>query len=240
MYLTFFDHLLYSGFMKNKIFVWEQSLVTFAVFGLIGGFLESYTFVLHGNVFCNAQTGNLVLLVINLIDGKAAVSLKYLFSILAYAAGILLSVVIPRKIKAISRSTFMTFLEILVLVGLAFIPSSASNYYARTIVAFLCAVQYNTFTHCHGAAISTTFCTNNLRQMTLHLYDGIKLKSKESAKKAGIYAYLIAFFVLGAAVGVFASENLGNYSVLVCAAPLLPLFAFMVAEDFKKTKQETE
>ena len=130
--------------MKNKIFLWEQSLVTFAVFGLIGGFLESYTFVLHGNVFCNAQTGNLVLLVINLIDGKAAVSLKYLFSILAYAAGILLSVVIPRKIKAISRSTFMTFLEILVLVGLAFIPSSASNYYARTIVAFLCAVQYNT------------------------------------------------------------------------------------------------
>ena len=72
MYLTFFDRLLYSGFMKNKIFLWEQSLVTFAVFGLIGGFLESYTFVLHGNVFCNAQTGNLVLLVINLIDGKAA------------------------------------------------------------------------------------------------------------------------------------------------------------------------
>ena len=58
--------------------------------------------------------------------------------------------------------------------------------------------------------------------MTLHLYDGIKLKSKESAKKAGIYAYLIAFFVLGAAVGVFASENLGNYSVLVCAAPSSP------------------
>ena len=124
MYLTFFDRLLYSGFMKNKIFLWEQSLVTFAVFGLIGGFLESYTFVLHGNVFCNAQTGNLVLLVINLIDGKAAVSLKYLFSILAYAAGILLSVVIPRKIKAISRSTFMTFLEILVLVGLAVHPLS--------------------------------------------------------------------------------------------------------------------
>ena len=68
MYLTFFDRLLYSGFMKNKIFLWEQSLVTFAVFWLIGGFLESYTFVLHGNVFCNAQTGNLVLLVINLID----------------------------------------------------------------------------------------------------------------------------------------------------------------------------
>lgn len=222
--------------MKHKNNLWEQSLLTFAVFGLVGGFLESYTYILHGNVFCNAQTGNIVLMVIYFFKNMPFAALKYIFSILAYTAGILLSAIIPKRIGKWSRSSFMTLLEIAVLAALALIPETASHYYARTVVAFLCAVQYNTFTHCHGAAMSTTFCTNNLRQMILYLYAGVKNRDKASAKKAGIYAFLIAFFIVGAAVGAVSANVLGNYCVLVCTAPLIPLFFLMIAEDYRKEK----
>ena len=41
----------------------------FAMYAVVGGFLEAFTFLLHGGVFCNAQTGNLVMLVIDFVRG---------------------------------------------------------------------------------------------------------------------------------------------------------------------------
>ena len=38
----------------------------------VGGFLEVYTFLLHGGVFANAQTGNLLLLVYQRMDSQPA------------------------------------------------------------------------------------------------------------------------------------------------------------------------
>ena len=50
----------------------ENSLYLFLTFALVGGFLEAYTFLLHGGVFCNAQTGNIVLFFLNLTQGNWA------------------------------------------------------------------------------------------------------------------------------------------------------------------------
>ena len=73
----------------------EHSLYVFLSFALVGGFLEAYTFLLHGGVFCNAQTGNLVLLFLNLVNGEWAGASHYLYSLLAYIAGILVSLLLP-------------------------------------------------------------------------------------------------------------------------------------------------
>ena len=73
----------------------ENSLYLFLTFALVGGFLEAYTFLLHGGVFCNAQTGNLVLFFLNLTGGNWADASHYLYSLLAYVAGILVSLALP-------------------------------------------------------------------------------------------------------------------------------------------------
>ena len=41
--------------------------------------MEAFTFLLHGGVFCNAQTGNLVLFALNLSKGQFSDGTKYLF-----------------------------------------------------------------------------------------------------------------------------------------------------------------
>ncbi len=43
----------------------RKNIYYFASFAAVGGFLEAFTFLLHGGVFCNAQTGNPVLFALN-------------------------------------------------------------------------------------------------------------------------------------------------------------------------------
>ena len=47
-----------------------HSLPVFLLLAAVGGVLEAYTYLLHNGVFCNAQTGNLVLIVFNLVGGE--------------------------------------------------------------------------------------------------------------------------------------------------------------------------
>ena len=95
-------------------------------------------------------------------------------------------------------------------------------------VSFLCALQYNTLTECRGAKLATTFCTNNLRQMTIHLFDAAKNRSAAPLRKAGIYAAVILAFAAGAVGGAFAAQFFGNYCTLLAAALLLPSLLFLL------------
>ena len=206
----------------------ENSLYLFLTFALVGGFLEAYTFLLHGGVFCNAQTGNLVLFFLNLTGGNWADASHYLYSLLAYVAGILVSLALPLLFRRRAPHAFVTALEMAAFIALAFIPAAAPDWYTYVSVSFLCALQYNTLTECRGAKLATTFCTNNLRQMTIHLFDAAKNRSAAPLRKAGIYAAVILAFAAGAVGGAFAAQFFGNYCTLLAAALLLPSLLFLL------------
>ena len=53
----------------------------------VSGFYGAFTYLLRGNVFCNAQTGNVVLLGLALGQAKWGEALYYLFPISAYLLG---------------------------------------------------------------------------------------------------------------------------------------------------------
>ena len=209
----------------------DLSPYVFAMFAFTGGFLEAFTFALHGGVFCNAQTGNLVMLVIDVVRADFAGGLRYLYSILAYIAGILISTLIPALFKKVNWPLVVTAVEIAVITALAFIPASAENWYTYVTVSFVCAIQYNTFTKLRGVALATTFCTNNIRQTVMHFFGGVRGKDKSEFKKSGTYAFIILCFAAGAAVGVLSADALGNYCILICAALLLPVLALFVADS---------
>ena len=126
--------------MLFKNFKRDPGPYVFAMFALTGGFLEAFTFLLHGGVFCNAQTGNLVMLVINFAGGDFPSGLRYLYSILAYVFGILLSVVIPLCLRRVNLPLAVTAAEIAVLAALAFIPESVPDYCILICAALLLPV----------------------------------------------------------------------------------------------------
>ena len=214
--------------MKSTSFPAHRSAFVFASFALVGGFLEAYTYILHGGVFCNAQTGNLVLFFIDAANGEWQEASHYLYSLLAYLAGILVSAALPLLLKRFSHAAVTAF-EIAALAALAFLPAEAPDFYTYVSVSFLCALQYNTFTECRGARLATTFCTNNLRQATLGVFDAVKNRDGTALRRAGIYGSMILIFAAGAVAGSFAARGLGSYSMLAAAAALLPAFVLLIA-----------
>ena len=62
-----------------------------------GGLMDAYTYIFRDGVFANAQTGNILLLGVNLSEGNYGEALRYFFPVLAFAAGIVLAEVIHQS-----------------------------------------------------------------------------------------------------------------------------------------------
>ena len=86
--------------MEKKTFyltcerTWVYDTLIFAA-----GILGSYTYMLCGGIFCNAQTGNIVLLGIALGTRSWTSALYYVIPISAYALGAFISELIPDDVK---------------------------------------------------------------------------------------------------------------------------------------------
>ena len=74
-----------------------------ASLAMVSGFLETYTYLLKGGVFANAQTGNFALLGMAIAHGDVKKVFTYLIPMCFYVIGIALTVTMPRRIQCLWR-----------------------------------------------------------------------------------------------------------------------------------------
>ena len=199
-----------------------------ALLALVGGFLDAYTYLARGGVFCNAQTGNTVLLGIHLIRRDWLGALHYLVPILAFAAGVLTARAVHDRFGASARLHWRQLTvgaEMLLLAVVAFLPAAASGG-ANVLVSYVCAVQAESFRKVHGSAFATTMCTGNLRSGTERLYECWRTGDRAQGRRAAQYYGIILFFIAGAALGALCTGLWDRRAAL--AACLLLLGAFLL------------
>ena len=199
-----------------------------AVLALAGGFLDAYTYLVRGGVFANAQTGNVVLLGVRLMDGNWSGALHSLVPILAFAAGVLTARLVQDRCAAPGRLHWRQLTvgaEILLLAAVAFLPAAADGA-ANVLVSYVCAVQVQSFRKFHGNALATTMCTGNLRSGTERLYEYWRTGDRAQGRRAAQYYGIILFFIAGAALGALCTGLWDRRAAL--AACLLLLGAFLL------------
>ena len=131
----------------NTYLTCEKNWVFFTLM-TIAGFFGAYTYLLRGNVFCNAQTGNVVLLGMALGAGKWTEALYYLIPISAYLLGAFASELLPNPVKhvfPIRWDTLLIAIEMIVVAFLGFLPESAPVQISQVAINFIASMQYNTF-----------------------------------------------------------------------------------------------
>ena len=69
-----------------QILPWHQTFAVGIIMSMLAGYLEAYTYTLRGNVFCNGQTSNIALMMINFFRGNTAKALYYPIPILAFSS----------------------------------------------------------------------------------------------------------------------------------------------------------
>ena len=105
----------------------------------------------------------------------------------------LLSEILPKKVKkshVIRWDTLLIGVEILVIGVLGLIPDSAPYQISQVAINFICSMQYNTFRQAQGIPMATTFCTNHLRQLGIHLGKWLQ-KERPVGAEAGAVIILL-------------------------------------------------
>lgn len=202
-----------------KVVQGSKKLETAVLLTLCGGYLDAYTYFVRGGVFANAQTGNIIKLGIQIVNGDVHTCMRYLIPILSFTLGVVCANLIEiymkkRDIHMIRRTVLL--IEMCVLASVGLIPAKEEyNLIANTMVSFVCAMQMEAFKTFVNQPIATTVSTGNLRKFIDYLIKGIHENSKEDLKTAGIYGLIVLLFIGGVSFGTLCADFLGIYAVYV-------------------------
>ena len=198
---------------------------------LSGGFQDAYTYCCRGEVFANAQTGNIVLLSAALFRQQWLVCLKYLIPLASFALGTAAAEVIHLRCKEFRRihwRQIILFFEITLLFAVGFFGHRVDAL-ANALVSFVCAMQVQTFHKVQGHVYASTMCIGNLRSGTEALCDFIATHERSRLRAAIMYFSVIAVFAVGAGLGSMITELIGVRAIWISSL-LLAVSFFMMFE----------
>ena len=181
----------------------SETFLLSSVLAFSGGFQDAYTYNVRDKVFSNAQTGNVVLMSQHIMQGDFAAGIRYLFPVLAFAAGVLLAEQVEHRYKnsrKVHWRQIIVIMEIVMLLAVGFIPATY-NMAATVIVSLACSMQVQTFRKVKGYSYASTMCIGNLRSGTESLSAYIRERQPGALRKALHYYGIIAIFAIGAGIG---------------------------------------
>ena len=178
---------------KNTFLECERDIV-FILMMLAAGYFGAFTYSIRGGVFCNAQTGNFVLLAMALGNGQWFHALYFVIPITAYCVGTMLSEVLPGYVKKshlIRWDTLLIVIEILVVIFLGFLPESAPVQITQVLI--------------EGIPMATTFCTNHIRQVGIAITKSLRHPQERLShlRRLRTHAVMLVSFVLGGVASTF-------------------------------------
>lgn len=200
----------------------SDALRTMVFLTLSGGFQDGYTYMARGQVFANAQTGNVILFGVHFCGGEWATALRYLVPVAAFGAGVYFSAWVRHRFGDRQRLHWRQMvlgIEILLLFLVGFIPAEL-NLAANVLVSFVCAMQVQAFRKVRGSAYASTMCIGNLRSGVQCLFDWRHNGDTAALRKALRYLTIITVFAVGAVLGCLTSQMWG-LRVIWCSCALL-------------------
>lgn len=228
---------------EEKSFLECERWWIFIILMTAAGWLGAFTYSIRGGVFCNAQTGNFVLLAMAVGNADLARAKYLLIPISAYFLGSILSEILPnfvKKTNVLRWDTMLLGIEIIVIIILGFLPESAPYQISQVAINFICSMQYNTFRQAQGIPMATTFCTNHVRQTSIHMVKWIKHKNADSLLRFSRHALMLCAFVFGGVLSTIMCNLFMGKAVWGAAVVLFIGFADLLYADLKTEKGQLD
>lgn len=220
----------------------SRSLRVATLLTVANGFIDAYTFLAHGGVFANAQTGNVVLFGVGLARPDVAKPLAHLWPILAFVAGLAAARALnsPSAEAALRYPLrFSLVVQIVVLAIIATLPATVPQWLITTSIAFVSALQLSLFRTVRSATFVTIAMTGNLRRTTEALHDAVHGDASER-RLAALYVALVCGFTGGAVVGALITSHLGTTAVWIPAAIIAVALSQYYLDDLRHRRAVAE
>jgi len=200
-----------------------DTLLSAVLLATTGGLLDAVVYTLHGHVFANAMTGNVILLGITAFSRDWMQAARHLTPIAAFIAGVAASRYL-RLLPQFYASLSVLVLEMLVLGAAGMLKPSFPEMAFTAIIAFTSAFQISTFRLVGRFPYSSTFITGNLRTaaegfMSQFLDTDPEERRRARAQSRKLFT-ICGFFLAGALAGAWGGPHFGNRT-LWFAEPLL-------------------
>ena len=213
----------------------SEAFLNSAFLALSGGFQDAYTYNARNEVFCNAQTGNVVLMSQHFMAGELTAGLGYFFPIIFFALGVWVAEKIQANYKYAQKLHWrqgVLLAEILILFTVGFLPTEY-NMLANAMASFACAMQVQSFRKVNGYSYASTMCIGNLRSGMAALSFYVREHRREQLRQMGYYFGVIGTFAVGAGIGGICSHLYGIHVIWISCLLLLVSFIVMSLEKLK-------
>lgn len=192
------------------------------LFAVTAGMIDAVVYLNHGHVFATAMTGNLVLLGIALLSGRAAVAVHHCVPVAAYLVGVFTAN--WARVRVPKANIMALAVEMVCLLIAGFLPPYFPDMLFVGIIAFAAALQVASFRRVGPFSYNSTFMTGDLLSFAQGLSQAL-LGSSAAARcrgslKARDIGLICLAFLAGAVAGALAAPRLDKTSFWI-AEPLL-------------------
>ena len=208
----------------------HQTFAVGIILSMIAGYLEAHTYILRGGVFCNGQTSNIALMMINFVRGDFARALYYPIPILAFFFGIVFAAFLRGQLHTLRWARLemlILLLEMGLLFVVGFVPQGGGDTPVNILVTFICAVQYEIFRETRGLPYASIFCTGNLRTAAEYFYVFASKRDRLAGATCLRYILVIGAFAVGVFAGAYLSQLWNVKSIWVCCVMFVALMPLM-------------
>lgn len=195
-------------------------LIIACVFTTVGGFLDAYSYLAHGHIFANAQTGNVVLFGVYASSGDWVQALRAVPPILAFMAGVALARILRvRSTKTSFHATLICqSLELLVLLFLASFADRLPNISVVPLLSFVAALQNVSFSTVGPWSFNSAMTTGNIRDAVSGLVQAALGEADPKLRGEAVVSGLVFLcFATGALFGGLYTRYDEKHSLIPCA-----------------------
>ncbi|MCI6999345.1 MAG: DUF1275 domain-containing protein [Clostridiales bacterium] len=208
--------------IRSKNIDWYRHLS----FAAVGGFFAAYAILLRMGIMANAQTLNLLELLLSSLRCHWPEVLMHLGALAMYVLGTMSTVILPHLFGWDMRRV-CPIIDALCAVLLAFLPAEMPVIPSLYPIFFAMSVQWSSFTGAQDHISSTIFSTNNTKQASLSLARHLCTREQGQIRRMWFYVSTILCFHAGATVAYF-SVLLLEVKGSLCVLPLIGWAYYMV------------
>lgn len=194
---------------KTKGIHIHDTLRVAIILSMIGGYIDSLCYSLLGGHFASLQSGNLIMLGINLSNGNYRHGLSYLVPLGAFTLGAGSNFFVRQKLAHNTPIIWQEWSVLFELIGMLIIAIFAPYLPTLLVIgglAFFSALQADSFTVVHGTPYATLMSTGNVKTFGSNLIQYLVTRNHDKLVVTLRFFFILFAFFIGAYVAHF----LGN------------------------------
>lgn len=193
-----------------------QSLRIAVTLSLLGGYLDAFCYLNFDGHFASLQSGNIIMLTVNLFNHHFATALSYLIPLATFVLGAGCNYICRHHFPENQTYVWQELSLIIELIGFficGLFASTLNEHILIGIMAFFAAIQADTLNSVHGVTYAAIMSTNNLKTLGSSIGEFFLTRQKSALRNTINFAAIIFAFFIGTVLATIGTEYLGVHAL---------------------------